>query len=53
MTGEPDETGRSSRPDTSGFLVLLVVAAIVGAAFIAGVRFLLRWLEEGGPPPGP
>ena len=53
MTGEPDETGEGPRPDASGFLVLLAVAAIVGAAFIAGVRFLLRWLEAGRPPPGP
>lgn len=53
MTERPNDMPHGPRPDTPGFLVFLVVAALVGAAFLVGVRFLARWVETGSPSPGP
>lgn len=53
MSGRTHDTTRGPKPDVPGFLVFLVVAAIVGACLVAGVRFVARWLEAGpGTPPG-
>ena len=52
MTGERREPDGNPQSDTPGFLVLLVLAALVGAALIAGGGFLLRWLGGSGAAPG-
>ena len=52
MTRGREESEQVPQPDTPGFLVLLVLAALVGGALIAGVGFLLRWLGEGAATPG-
>lgn len=49
MTQRPEKVERGPKPDVAGFLVLLVLATLVGAALIPGVRFLPRWLEAASP----
>jgi len=48
MTSGPADSGHRPGGDAFGVVVLLVVAFIAGAALIAGVHFVLRWLGAGG-----